>query len=1462
MVNPVKAVTSVIDKVAEAAAKAAQEAFEAATRKAPPVQQPPVVQPPTVTAPTVVPANSNAQPLNFSGASPILADIGAGRRQQPTLPQEPTPPETPPGDPKLDNVVKGMAEGKSLEIASKDAGFKNGDEGYKAFGSNQQYKAKQEKPTGDTRVTTITDPGGRTVTENYNFKTKEYTTEVTEPGGKTVKNPTRDEAGWKVTRNVDAKTGAETTRRENDLGGGEVKETTKLKNGVAVQVDTDAKGESRTEVTSPNGAKTRIAGKFDPTTVDTKAVLDGARKNGTGLSTKEIAGFQAAGYDVTTTPAASESGTSRTTIGDPKSGQTLLTAETNHRSGDQSVSFVDGKGAEVTRTLKSDGKVVERTVNTHGTEYVRTTDGDKTTLTIDGENVDPAKTLDNGTARITMPDGSAGVILPTGEKVALGANQDGSGDYGAFIQEGLENGKSIDLLSKRLGWTREQTVAELYLNGADDVTLKEGTPKDFGLEDLGLPKDAKVTLTTVTRDGIKLSSLTRPIGDGKPFQIEVAKGDDLWTIAEKHGLTVDQLLANKDNAKLVGEDPNHIEIGGRLTIEGGTKTTVAFTFSKDDIAVAGPTLAPVSDGGEVTLQGRAGDTPASIAADYPWMTAKDVLAANPHLKDGKIKGGETIVIPDSTRLAAIKGQTQARGDLDEADLRALTTEGADYDAQTPDGELVAPGAVKLVTGMTDEMLYATRRSAIPGDALAGLSSEMKARRPGDKAWAAAVDLAAKEAQSTFATQGRTEAVMGPLYDLARAGDPTKFKDHVKKVYGAVAATEPTAAAIEQAKQSLMTYGPQDAGPQLWVEGATQDFLVNDPKAKAAEVQKAYDGGGDDSPVSKASAGAKKLAELTDPKTTDPLTAALVLKAAQPTVDKIVGDLGPYDNEKIFSLYASDVSFVKEEGQAASNAYADLSAAAESAARSPEGQPAIERLGGQLKDRNLVSNTGYSLLNQGGVSLSLEIAKQRRAAGDADGAAMVENGVLKAIDAAEKHTLDLGDQLGLAAAPMILPEEDWKPFLEDGKLPENWFNDQEALDKISSLSGQIDDSSRWLALAYQGVDRYAPSLKGSPSEAALFDKADPTKMDPRLLNLFGTSPGAAVENLRQVNQTGLSGGALERPNIIPEWSWPARVVRNASINFVDAKNLPRPQGVGLALFGLGTYVVGSNNKIQEGGSSYVTAGLYVAGGLTEAWSALGQFTDNKFGWRTADAKWWQRAVAAGGDMSNPAFKVANNAPLRALGWWNAYNAVASFNQGEIVPGILHTAAAGGITASTGPFKGGNNALNSRLAAMGEKGLGAVKWIKFGGNVVTLLASSGLALYDMHEKRKPIENLSDKHTQFLTAAGVKPEVAEALGIMPGEDGISAAPRLAALAEYRGISPQELLDYLNGKKPRDSFDLAYAAGYVEPGADGKMPIGQPSADWNYTPPNKADFRPKTIAELNQFVERYMPDFPGKTP
>ncbi|RWA76353.1 MAG: LysM peptidoglycan-binding domain-containing protein [Mesorhizobium sp.] len=232
---------------------------------------------------------------------------------------------------------------------------------------------------GDVQTTKITDAGGRTVTQYYDYQHDSYYTSVqAQPNGAVTNSPTRDGLGRKETSTYNSDTGAITTRYEDDLGTGTVTEQTSLPNGASVETVTPGAGPSLpvTTVTGPDGSKTILKPSQDPggdSTQDIKNGLadgksiDQIAKENDLTSQQVIAELQAAGYKVTTN---SSSDAQSVELVDPRTGgKTLYSYDYQHdvrtvtttADGKKTSVSIDGKGTETKTVTDQDGRVTTTT---------------------------------------------------------------------------------------------------------------------------------------------------------------------------------------------------------------------------------------------------------------------------------------------------------------------------------------------------------------------------------------------------------------------------------------------------------------------------------------------------------------------------------------------------------------------------------------------------------------------------------------------------------------------------------------------------------------------------------------------------------------------------------------------------------------------------------------------------------------------------------------------------------------------------------------------------------------------------------------------------------------------------------------------------------------------------------------------------------------------------------------------
>ncbi|MDG4884028.1 LysM peptidoglycan-binding domain-containing protein [Mesorhizobium sp. WSM4884] len=286
------------------------------------------------------------------------------------------------------NIVNDVSGGKSIDQIASDR-HKTREQVIAALRSGGMTVSTTDPTSGngDVQTTKITDAGGRTVTQYYDYQHDSYYTSVQgQPNGAVTNSPTRDGLGRKETSSYNPDTDAITTRYEDDLGTGTVTERTSLPNGASVETVTPGAGPSLpvTTVTGPDGSKTILKPSQDPGGDSTQNIkngladgksIDQIAKENDLTSQQVIAELQAAGYKVTTN---SSSDAQSVELVDP-------------RSGDKTVYSYDYQHDVRTVTTTADDKKTSLSVDGNGTETKTVTDKDGRVTTTTTEKINGGK---------------------------------------------------------------------------------------------------------------------------------------------------------------------------------------------------------------------------------------------------------------------------------------------------------------------------------------------------------------------------------------------------------------------------------------------------------------------------------------------------------------------------------------------------------------------------------------------------------------------------------------------------------------------------------------------------------------------------------------------------------------------------------------------------------------------------------------------------------------------------------------------------------------------------------------------------------------------------------------------------------------------------------------------------------------------------------------------------------------
>ncbi|RVB80629.1 MULTISPECIES: DUF4781 domain-containing protein [unclassified Mesorhizobium] len=170
------------------------------------------------------------------------------------------------GQAQADRVVADVIRGKSIDLIAKQTlpHVKDSQAAREQILDQLRAAGLRVDATENNigRTTAIADPTtGKTVTETHDLEKGNYTIEVKSRDGNVVSSsPLRDGLGRKQASSRDEKTGAITTRYENDMGDGTVVERTSRPDGSAIEKTTHKDGKTEAWFISSTGHRIRLAG--------------------------------------------------------------------------------------------------------------------------------------------------------------------------------------------------------------------------------------------------------------------------------------------------------------------------------------------------------------------------------------------------------------------------------------------------------------------------------------------------------------------------------------------------------------------------------------------------------------------------------------------------------------------------------------------------------------------------------------------------------------------------------------------------------------------------------------------------------------------------------------------------------------------------------------------------------------------------------------------------------------------------------------------------------------------------------------------------------------------------------------------------------------------------------------------------------------------------------------------------
>ncbi|QTP53916.1 LysM peptidoglycan-binding domain-containing protein [Billgrantia sulfidoxydans] len=292
-------------------------------------------------------------------------------------------------------------------------------------------------------------------------------------------------------------------------------------------------------------------------------------------------------------------------VDDVSSGKSLeLIAEEQGLSRQELVEKLEAAGLEV-ETTEPEGETGRTTVITDPETNDTLAEYEEVELA-NGGAVETFTNEDGDTVRVVIDDEGNRTILEEGQETTR-EGIDG-------IAEDVSEGKGLDQIAEERGLTREQVIAQLaaagyavefetneLANGGEQYTTRIVDAEDgeeviasyssgrgTGTSSVYIDAEGNevnrteygngtVIETVIDADGRETKTTTVAENNGEAIEYEVQDGDYLIAIAERYGVTLEELEESNPELFDSPRDPNVIHEGETVIIEGATQTTVEVT---------------------------------------------------------------------------------------------------------------------------------------------------------------------------------------------------------------------------------------------------------------------------------------------------------------------------------------------------------------------------------------------------------------------------------------------------------------------------------------------------------------------------------------------------------------------------------------------------------------------------------------------------------------------------------------------------------------------------------------------------------------------------------------------------------------------------------------------------------------------------------------------------------------------
>ncbi len=687
---------------------------------------------------------------------------------------------------------------------------------------------------------------------------------------------------------------------------------------------------------------------------------------------------------------------------------------------------------------------------------------------------------------------------------------------------------------------------------------------------------------------------------------------------------------------------------------------------------------------------------------------------------------------------------------------------------------------------------------------------------------------------------------------------TKFKDTVTGQFATAAKLNPTVEAVKSHAELLKTYMPEQAP---LIDAALKEFTVDGPQRIAAEIAATLKTEGPEAAAAALAKAThpNSVDPLTAGLITreaKPSITAIADTLVGRWNEAIKGYSSFVDTSAIVS--ARD-QFVEENAQLYRDLSASLDSASRSPLGKQAVTDVAEKIVGSITaidhrgqvinfaDEQFVSALG-SLTTDGiekgaGAALSFELAAQLSAVGQTKSAETIVDSIKLGASRLQAVTQSAVDKFIKDYEVILSPQQALSPYISQENLDaaEKAFLEKnpELARTISGHLATLNKHGYEITRLAVLTDEYAAKLDSLPNYSALVDQTTSLLKDPKTQAATLLSVSGTAETARAFASDMIKSGLVDPKSAIYSLIGPSgtipidhsrniRAIRNAAMKTYNA-GIPGPAlsdkesklrrsafdpgtrlGIGSGLLGTAMYTWGMFNQFDKYQDALAKGkpSAYISGALTLNYA---------FGLTVEGIQAGVGAYANARKLNGlPEEKIqslkmgldrfAARTATRTGVMNTLYGNVRNFSTGINVAGTvvylaegdyLRAGAYGATTAGQllssfakgfDPIKiGGRQITAAALQAFGT-------WFSLGGGVALV----SIDMYQNHQdKVKRAERLQASTEAFAQELGLRPDVTKAISRYD-LNGVAAIERLTALAHRQGITPQEMLDWLNKQSP----------------------------------------------------------------